>query len=268
MTTHPLFDIAGRTALVTGSSRGIGHALARGLVEAGCTVVLNGRDPRALEKAAAELGGVGADRADRAAGAAGARVYTAAFDVTDGPAVAAGIADVEERVGPIDILVNNAGMQNRAPLLEFTDDAWRQILDTNLTSAFLVGREAARRMTARGHGKIVNICSLQSEVVRPGIAPYAATKGALKMLTKGMCADWGRYGIQVNGLGPGYIETELTRPLVEDAEFSAWVRGRTPAGRWGRTEDLIGALLYLASPAADFVSGQVLYVDGGMTSVL
>ncbi|MBP8537203.1 SDR family oxidoreductase [Streptomyces sp. MK37H] len=262
MTTHPLFDIAGRTALVTGSSRGIGHAFARGLVEAGCTVVLNGRDPRALEKAAAELGGVDAGVAG------GAGVHTAAFDVTDGPAVAAGIADVEERVGPLDILVNNAGMQNRAPLLEFTDDAWRQILDTNLTSAFLVGREAARRMTTRGHGKIVNICSLQSEVVRPGIAPYAATKGALKMLTKGMCADWGRYGIQVNGLGPGYIETELTRPLVEDEEFSAWVRGRTPAGRWGRTEDLIGALLYLASPAADFVSGQVLYVDGGMTSVL
>ncbi|NEW73853.1 SDR family oxidoreductase [Streptomyces rhizosphaericus] len=268
MTTHPLFDIAGRTALVTGSSRGIGHTFARGLLEAGCTVVLNGRDPRALEKAAAELGGIGGIGGADGVGAGGAEVHTAAFDVTDGPAVADGIADVEERVGPLDILVNNAGMQNRAPLLEFTDDAWRQILDTNLTSAFLVGREAARRMTARGHGKIVNICSLQSEVVRPGIAPYAATKGALKMLTKGMCADWGRYGIQVNGLGPGYIETELTRPLVEDEEFSAWVRGRTPAGRWGRTEDLIGALLYLASPAADFVSGQVLYVDGGMTSVL
>src|SRR3954470_20329571 len=188
MTTHPLFDITGRTALVTGSSRGIGHALARGLVEAGCTVVLNGRDQQALDKAAAELGG------------AGAGVHTAAFDVTDGPAVAAGIADVEERVGPLDILVNNAGMQNRAPLLEFTDEAWRQIVDTNLTSAFLVGRETARRMTARGHGKIVNICSLQSEVVRPGIAPYSATKGALKMLTKGMCADWGPYGIQVNGV--------------------------------------------------------------------
>ncbi|MEU5267023.1 SDR family oxidoreductase [Streptomyces hygroscopicus] len=259
MTTHPLFDIAGRTALVTGSSRGIGHALARGLAEAGCTVVLNGRDPQALEEAA---------KAVADSGGAGAAVHTAAFDVTDGPAVAAGIAEVEERVGPLDILVNNAGMQNRAPLLEFPDTAWQQIVDTNLTSAFLVGREAARRMTERGHGKIINICSLQSEVVRPGIAPYAATKGALKMLTKGMCADWGRYGIQVNGLGPGYIETELTRPLVEDEEFSAWVRGRTPAGRWGRTEDLVGALLYLASPASDFVSGQVLYVDGGMTSVL
>ncbi|MEU5889333.1 SDR family oxidoreductase [Streptomyces sp. NPDC047461] len=252
--SHPLFDISGRTALVTGSSRGIGLALARGLAEAGCTVVLNGRDGERLSKAAAEL--------------PGDRVHTAVFDVTDGASVAAGIADVEERVGPLDILVNNAGMQLRAPLLEFTDSDWHRILDTNLTSAFLVGREAARRMTARGHGKIVNICSLQSEVVRPGIAPYAATKGALKMLTKGMCADWGPQGVQVNGLGPGYIETELTQALVEDEEFSSWVRRRTPAGRWGRTQDLVGGVLFLASPAADFVSGQILYVDGGMTSVL
>ncbi|MEU3980083.1 SDR family oxidoreductase [Streptomyces sp. NPDC026672] len=254
MTAHPLFDVSGRTALVTGSSRGIGLALARGLAEAGCTVVLNGRDADRLAEAAAAL--------------PGGRVHTAVFDVTDGPSVAAGIAGVEERVGPLDILVNNAGMQLRAPLLEFTEPDWHRILDTNLTSAFLVGREAARRMTERGHGKIVNICSLQSEVVRPGIAPYAATKGALKMLTKGMCADWGPHGVQVNALGPGYVETELTRPLVEDEEFSGWVRRRTPAGRWGRTEDLVGGLLFLVSPAADFVGGQVLYVDGGMTSVL
>ena len=251
--SHPLFDISGRTALVTGAGRGIGLALARGLAEAGCTVVLNGRDAGRLTEAAARLPG---------------EIHTAVFDVTDGASVKAGIADVEQRVGPLDILVNNAGMQLRAPLLEFTDSDWHRILDTNLTSAFLVGREAARYMTARGHGKIVNICSLQSEVARPGIAPYAATKGALKMLTKGMCADWGPHGVQVNGLGPGYIETELTRPLVEDGEFSAWVRRRTPAGRWGRTGDLVGGLLFLASPAADFVSGQVLYVDGGMTSVL
>ncbi|MDT0319884.1 SDR family oxidoreductase [Streptomyces millisiae] len=252
-----LFDIAGRVALVTGSSRGIGHALAGGLAAAGCVVVLNGRDERRLAEAAAEI-----------TEATGAAVHTAAFDVTDGPAVAAGVADVEDRVGPLDILVNNAGMQHRKPLLDFTDADWHRIVDTNLTSAFLVGRETARRMVGRGRGKIVNICSLQSEVVRPGIAPYAATKGALKMLTKGMCADWGPHGLQVNGLGPGYIETELTRPLVEDPEFTAWVRGRTPAGRWGRVEDLVGALRYLVSPAADFVNGQVLYVDGGMSSVL
>ena len=196
--SHPLFDISGRTALVTGSSRGIGLALARGL--AGGRLHGGPQRPRRRPprpRPAAELPG---------------DVHTAAFDVTDGPSVAAGIADVEERVGPLDILVNNAGVQLRAPLLEFTDADWHRILDTNLTSAFLVGREAARRMTERGHGKIVNICSLQSEVVRPGIAPYAATKGALKMLTKGMCADWGPSGVQVNGLGPGYFETELTRP--------------------------------------------------------
>ncbi|KRD16226.1 SDR family oxidoreductase [Streptomyces sp. Root264] len=251
--SHPLFDITGRTALVTGSSRGIGLALARGLAEAGCTVVLNGRDAGRLERAAAGLPGT---------------VHTSAFDVTDGPSVRAGLADVEARVGPLDILVNNAGMQLRAPLLEFADSDWHRVLDANVTSAFLVGREAARGMIERGHGKIINICSLQSEVARPGIAPYAAAKGALKMLTKGMCADWGPRGVQVNGLGPGYIETELTRPLVEDEEFSAWVRRRTPAGRWGRTEDLVGGVLFLASPAADFVGGQVLYVDGGMTSVL
>ncbi|WP_405630705.1 SDR family oxidoreductase [Streptomyces sp. NBC_00016] len=251
--SHPLFDISGRTALVTGSSRGIGLALARGLAEAGCTVVLNGRDAGRLERAAASLPG---------------EVHTSVFDVTDGSSVDAGIAGIEDRVGPLDILVNDAGVQLRAPLLEFADSDWHRLLDTNLTSAFLVGRAAARGMTERGHGKIINICSLQSEVVRPGIAPYAATKGALKMLTKGMCADWGPYGVQVNGLGPGYIETELTEPLVRDEEFSAWVRRRTPAGRWGRTEDLVGGVLFLASPAADFVGGQVLYVDGGMTSVL
>ncbi|MFE6803474.1 SDR family oxidoreductase [Streptomyces sp. NPDC057681] len=255
---HPLFDISGRTALVTGSSRGIGFALARGLLEAGATVVLNGRDESALTDAA--------ERLSEQTG--NSPVHTAAFDVTDGPSVTAGVAGVEERVGPLDILVNNAGMQLRAPLLEFTDADWHRVLNTNLTSAFLVGREAARGMVERGHGKIINICSLQSEVVRPGIAPYAATKGALKMLTKGMCADWGPSGVQVNGLGPGYIETELTEPLVRDEEFSAWVRRRTPAGRWGRTDDLVGGTLFLASPASDFVSGQILYVDGGMTSVL
>ncbi|KUN89231.1 SDR family oxidoreductase [Streptomyces griseoruber] len=256
-TSHPLFGISGKVALVTGSSRGIGQALAEGLLEAGCTVVLNGRDPAALEEARAELAALFGDR-----------VRTAAFDVTDPAAVGAGVARIEEETGPIDILVNNTGVQHRAPLLEFTDDDWHRLLATNLTSAFLVGREVARRMAPRGHGKIVNICSLQSEAVRPGIAPYAATKGGLKMLTKGMCADLGPLGIQVNGIGPGYFATELTSALVADEEFSAWVRGRTPAGRWGEVGDLVGALIFLASPASDFVNGQLLYVDGGMLSVL
>jgi gluconate 5-dehydrogenase len=195
-------------------------------------------------------------------------VVAAPFDVTDPAAVAEGVAVAEDRAGPVDILVNNTGMQHRAPLTEFTDADWYRLLDTNLTSAFLVGREVARRMVPRGRGKIINICSLQSEVARPGIAAYSATKGALKMLTKGMCADLAGHGIQVNAIGPGYFATELTQALVADQEFSAWVRRRTPAGRWGEVADLVGPLLFLASPAADFVNGQILYVDGGMLSVL
>ncbi|MEV6639296.1 SDR family oxidoreductase [Amycolatopsis sp. NPDC051371] len=255
MASHPLFDITGRVALVTGSSRGIGFALARGLLEAGCVVVLNGRDRAALGRAEEELSAIGT-------------VLSEPFDVTGSAAVAEGIARVEDRAGPLDILVNNTGVQHRAPFTEFSDEDWYRLLDTNLSSAFLVGREVARRMRPRGRGKIVNICSVQSETVRPGIAPYSATKGGLKLLTKGMCADLGPSGIQVNGLAPGYFETELTAALVADEEFSAWVRGRTPAGRWGRVEDLVGGLIFLASDASAFVNGQLLYVDGGLLSVL
>src|ERR1700712_1413944 len=257
MSSHPLFDITGRIALITGSSRGIGRALARGLAQAGATVVLNGRDPEALERTRREL-----------TEATGTTVVAQSFDVTDPAAVVAGIAWIEEGTGPIDILISNTGVQHRAPLVDFADADWYRLLDTNLTSAFLVGREVARRMTPRGHGKIVNVCSVQSETVRPGIAPYAATKGGLKMLTKGMCADLGPAGIQVNGLGPGYFETELTAALVADEEFTSWVTNRNPAGRWGKVGDLIGAAIFLSSSASDFVSGQILYVDGGMLAVL
>ncbi len=249
-----LFDVSGRVALITGSSRGIGHALAGGLLAAGCTVVINGRDGSLLERVRQEF--------------ASERVHAVPFDCTDPAAVAAGVAAAESLAGPVDILVNNAGMQHRAPLTEFSDAAWRRILDTNVTGAFLVARETARRMVPRGRGKIINICSLQSEAARPGIAAYAASKGALKMLTKGMCADLAPHGIQVNGIGPGYFDTELTAALVNDPEFSAWVSRRTPAGRWGQVTDLIGPLLFLASPASDFVNGQILYVDGGMLAVL
>ncbi|HEU4675753.1 MAG TPA: SDR family oxidoreductase [Motilibacteraceae bacterium] len=259
MTSHPMFDVAGKVALVTGSSRGIGRALAAGLLEAGCTVVLNGRDAAALEEARQAL---------EPSATQGASVHAVPFDNADPAAVVDGVARAEELAGPLDIVVCNTGAQRRAPILEFADSDWFRLLDTNLTSAFLVAREAGRRMAPRGHGKIVTVCSLQSEVSRPGIAPYAATKGALKMLTKGMCADLAGHGIQVNGLGPGYFETELTAALVADEEFSAWVRRRTPAGRWGKVEDLVGTLLWLASPASDFVNGQVVYVDGGMLSVL
>jgi len=252
-----LFEISGRVALVTGSSRGIGRALAEGLLRAGCVVVLNGRDRDRLDRTRAEL-----------AKATGGEVHAVAFDGTDPASVHTGVTQAEDIAGPIDILVNNTGAQHRAPLTEFTDADWHRLLDTNLTSAFLVGREVARHMVPRRRGKIINICSLQSEVARPGIAAYSATKGALKMLTKGMCADLAPSGIQVNAIGPGYFDTELTAALVADEEFSAWVRQRTPSGRWGRLEDLVGALVFLASPASDFVNGQILYVDGGMLAVL
>ena len=252
-----LFDVADRVALATGSSRGIGYALARGLLNAGANVVLNGREEATLTRARTQL-----------AEQTGRTPHIQSFDVTSADAVAAGISGIEDAVGPLEILVNNAGAQHRAPITEFTLEDWNRLLTLNLTSAFLVGREAARHMTARGHGKIVNICSVQAETVRPGIAPYSATKGGLKQLTKGMCADLGPHGIQVNGLGPGYFATELTSALVADAEFSAWVTKRTPAGRWGHVDDLVGALIFLSSSASDFVNGQILYVDGGMLSVL
>jgi gluconate 5-dehydrogenase len=252
-----LFDIAGRVALVTGSSRGIGYALAKGLLGAGCVVVLNGRDPAVLSRVRDEL----------AAETAGT-VFAEPFDVTDPAAVSQGVARAEAEAGPIDILVNNVGMTDRRTFVEFSDESWDQLLRTNLTSAFLVGREVARRMVPRRGGKIVNICSLQSERARPGIAPYSATKGGLKLLTQGMCADLGPEGIQVNGIGPGYFETEMTAALVADDQFREWVRTKTPARRWGKVEELVGALVFLSSPASDFVNGQVLYVDGGMLAVL
>jgi len=257
VTAHPMFDVAGATALVTGSSRGIGLALARGLLSAGVSVVLNGRDPDRLDAAREAL-----------AHAGGADVHAVPFDVTDPDAVRRGVAVVEATAGPLDILVNNTGTQHRAPFTEFADADWERLIATNLTSAFLVGREVAARMVGRRSGKIVNICSLQSEVARPGIAAYSATKGALKMLTKGMSADLAPHGINVNGIGPGYFATELTSALVADETFSAWVRGRTPAGRWGDVDDLVGGLLYLVSPASRFVHGQILYIDGGMLAVL
>ena len=250
------FDLTGRTALVTGSGQGIGLALAQALAAAGAALVLNGRDAAKLDRAAAAL---------REAGYA---ARTAPFDVTDPAAVTAGVARIEDETGPIDILVNNAGLTRRIPLQDVPEATWHEVMRTNLDAAFYVGGAVARRMIPRGRGKIVNVCSVQSELARPGTAPYAASKGALKMLTKGMCADWAKHGIQVNGLGPGYFETELTRPLVDDPAFSAWLCARTPAGRWGRVEELGGAIVFLCAPAADFVNGHMLYVDGGMTSVM
>ncbi len=253
-----LFDLSGRLALVTGASQGIGLALARGLAEAGARVVLNGRDRARLRAAAAGLG----ESALSPEGGLGV------FDVTDPEAVQAGVARIEREAGAIEILVNNAGIQRRMPLAEFPVETWREVMRGNVDSVFFVGQAVARHMIGRGRGKIINIASLQSEVGRPTIAPYTASKGAVKMLTRGMCADWARHGLQINAIGPGYFETELNRPLREDAAFDAWLRGRTPAGRWGRVEELCGAAVFLASRASDFVNGQVIYVDGGVLSVL
>lgn len=252
-----LFDLTGRTALVTGSSRGIGLTLARGLARSGARIVLHGRDQTTLDSAR-----------DAVVRESTVEVYTARFDVTDAAAVDNGIAAIERDFGPVEILVNNAGIQRRGSFTEFSLSDWNDLVETNLTSAFLVGQRVARGMAERGAGKIINIGSVQSLLGRPSIAAYAATKGGIAMLTKGMCADLAPRGIQVNSLAPGYFATELTKALVEDETFSQWVRTRTPAGRWGDTEDLVGALVFLASRASDFVNGQVLYVDGGMTAVV
>ena len=251
-----LFDLSGRTALITGASKGIGLALATALGQAGARVVLNARGAEALSAARDAL---------RAQGIA---AEAAPFDVTDADAVDAAVAAIEADIGPIDILVNNAGMQHRGPFAEFPTEAWHKITTTNLDSVFFVGRAVAQRMIPRRAGKIINICSVQSELGRPGIAPYAATKGAVKMLTKGMAIDLGAHGIQVNGLGPGYFKTELNQALVADETFSAWLCKRTPAGRWGEVHELGGAAIFLASAASSFVSGHILYVDGGITASL
>jgi gluconate 5-dehydrogenase len=241
-----LFDLTGRTALVTGSTRGLGLALAQALARAGARVCINGRTREACQ-AVLWKGAVAAP-----------------FDVTDEAAVAAGVA----RLGQIDVLVNNAGMQLRRPLEQFSPEEWRRVLEVNVTSAFLVARAVVPQMIERGRGKIVNTCSVTSEVARETVGPYTASKGALKQLTRAMCADWARHGIQANGLGPGYFRTELNEALQQDPEFNAWLTGRVPAGRWGEPHELAGAIVFLASPASDFVNGQILYVDGGLLAVL
>jgi gluconate 5-dehydrogenase len=251
-----MFDLTGKRALITGSSSGIGFALARGLAGAGAKVILNGRNEARLAEAAARL------RAE------GMTVDAMSFDVTSSSSVSAAIEKIEREDGPIDILVNNAGMQRRAPLDQFSHEQWQELMRTNVDSVFLVGQAVARFMITRGAGKIVNICSVQSELGRPDIAAYTATKGAVKMLTKGMAIDWGKHGIQVNGLGPGYFKTELTEALVNNETFSAWLIGRTPSRRWGDVEDLVGAAIFLTSAASNFVNGHILYVDGGVTATL
>ena len=256
MSTFQLFSLKGRRALVTGSSQGIGFGLAVGLAQAGAEVVLNGRDKKKLDEAVAVL-----KSNDH-------RAFGKAFDVTNKVDVQNSIDQLEHQIGPIDILINNAGMQFRTPLEDYPDEKFDELLRVNIKSVFLVGQTVARHMITRKKGKIINICSVQSELGRPSIAPYTATKGAVKMLTKGMCADWAHHGLQINAIGPGYFKTPLNQALVDNQEFSAWLEKRTPAGRWGNVEELVGAAIFLASDASSFVNGHVLYVDGGITSVL
>lgn len=281
-----LFDLTGRTALVTGSTRGIGRALATGLVRAGARVIVHGRDAGRAAAAAEEIAAaVAAERAGAADGATAAdgtgvgaeatggagevpEVLSAGFDVTDPAAVDAALTAIEAAHGTPDVLVNNAGIQRRAPIAEFADEDWDALLATNLSAAFYCARRVARGMIARGSGKIVQIGSVQSQLARPSIAAYSATKGGIAMFTKGLAADLAPHGIQVNTLAPGYFATELTKALVEDEEFSAWVARRTPDGHWGDVEDLVGPLVFLASDASRFVNGQTLHVDGGMTAVV
>jgi gluconate 5-dehydrogenase len=252
-----LFDLTGRTALITGSSRGLGHAFAEGLAEAGAAIVLNGSNPVTLEAAAAALR------------AKGHTVHTAPFDVTDEAAVVAAFATLDGQGIEVDILFNNAGINLRGPLVETSAATWHKVLDTNLTSAFLVGREAARRMIARGKGgKVVNTGSLMSALARATTGPYTASKGGIKMLTQAMTAEWAEHNIQVNAIGPGYMLTEMTQPLADDPKFDAFVKARAPARRWGLPHDLVGAAVFLSSAASDYVNGQIIYVDGGMLAVL
>ena len=250
------FRLDGKLALVTGSSGGIGLALARGLGQAGATVVLNGRNAEKLAQAAARLAGEGL------------AVHARAFDVTRRGEIDANVAAIEAGIGPIDVLINNAGMTRRAPFHELAEADWDAVMRTNVDSIFHVGQAVARHMVARGQGRIVNICSVMSELGRPGTAVYTASKGAVKMLTKGMAIDLGPHGINVNGIGPGYFKTELTEKLAADPQFDAWLVNRTPNRRWGDVEDLAGAAVFLASDASRFVNGHILYVDGGLTASL
>lgn len=247
------FDLTGRRALITGASRGIGFALAQGLAAAGAGVAINGRDRDRLAEAGADL------RRD------GAAVFEAPFDVTERVEVEAGVAAIDAEFGPLDILINNAGIQRRARLEDVTDDEWRDLMRVQLDAVFIVGQTVARRMIPRGHGRIIDICSAMTALARANVVPYTTAKGAVGNLTKGMCADWAKHGLNINGLAPGYFKTELTAALAEDPEFNAWLEGRTPQGRWGRVEELTGAAVFLASDAASFVNGHVLYIDGGLT---
>jgi len=253
---NTLFDLHGKVALITGSSHGLGFAIARGLRQAGAILVLNGRNEKRLQNAISVLSDEGLN------------VSGHAFDVTNEQQIQEKIPVIEQEIGPIQILVNSAGVQKRGPLETIEESVWREIIEIDLTGVFLTSKHVAQMMIARKSGKIINICSLMSEFGRPTTGPYAAAKGGVKMLTKAMAVEWAKYNIQVNGIGPGYFLTEMTQPLAQDPKFDAWIRSRTPAGRWGDPAELVGTAIYLASSASDFVNGQIIYVDGGILAAI
>ena len=250
-----LFDLNGKTALITGSSQGIGYALAKGLSDAGSDIILNGRNIEKLKKSAELLN-------------TNQKIFQLCFDVTDYKQTKQSINEFERKNKPIDILINNAGMQFRTPLEDFPPEKFELLLKTNVSSVFNVSQAVVKYMIKRGEGKIINIASVQTSLARPGIAPYTATKGAVGNITKGMATDWAKYGIQCNAIAPGYFDTPLNAALVSDSEFTAWLQNRTPAGRWGEVHELVGASIFLSSAASNFVNGHTLYVDGGITASL
>jgi gluconate 5-dehydrogenase len=254
--SQKLFDLSGRTALVTGSSRGLGRAIAEGLAKAGARLIVNGVDPARVQAAVANMRG------------AGYAAEGSAFDVTNEEAIVEAFRRFDAEGIEIDILVNNAGIQVRKPLVEFSSAEWRKVIETNLTSAFVVGREAAKRMIPRRRGKIVNIGSLASELARPTVGPYTAAKGGIKNLTRSMAVEWAASGIQANAIGPGYMLTDMNEALVNNPDFNGWLMSRIPAKRWGRPDELVGAAVFLASAASDYVNGQIIYVDGGMLAAM
>jgi gluconate 5-dehydrogenase len=254
--TNPLFDLTGKVALITGSYQGLGLAIARGLGQAGATIVLNGRNEGKLRQSVSRLSQEGLE------------VSGCCFDVSNSPQIRERVSALEREIGQVNILVNNAGIQRRSPLEQFEEAIWREVLETNLTGVFLVTQQIVQSMITRRSGKIINICSLMCEMGRPTVGAYTAAKGGVKMLTKAMAVEWGKYNIQVNGIGPGYFATEMNRPLKETPQFDSWIKSRTPAGRWGEPEELVGAAIFLASRASDFVNGQIIYVDGGILAAL
>ncbi len=252
----PPFDLTGKVALVTGAYRGLGFAIAQGLARAGATVVLNGRRQDALDSAVASLS------------AQGLGASTSVFDVTDRDAIGTAIAKLNERFGRVDILFNNAGIQRRGPLVDFPQAQWDEIVATNLTAPFVVSQAVLPGMIERKSGKIIHVASLMSELARPGVVPYTAAKGGVRQLTRGMAVELAPHNIQVNAIAPGYFATEMNRALIDDAEFNAWVSKRTPAGRWGQPDELAGVAVFLASSASNYMTGQMLVIDGGMSVAL